>query len=141
LSGTAIVGASDAGIAAFSEGTTADISGTLVYGVTLAKEIGFGLIGVDGPVVHIIGSEFAKCDGVGVGFGGARALVASSVIADNAVGLATSDDTTLQEVQSTPDSIGDDTVVVTADTAFIGNQTRVTAGTLPLPAQSKNPSK
>lgn len=141
LSGTAIVGGSDAGIVAFSEGTTADISGTLVYGVALADEIGFGLIGIDGPIVHVIGSEFAKCDGVGVGFGGSRASIASSVIAHNVVGLATSDDTTLQEVQSTPDSIGGDTVVVTSDTAFVGNQTRVTAGTLPVPSQSKNPSK
>ncbi|MEO7111522.1 MAG: right-handed parallel beta-helix repeat-containing protein [Polyangiaceae bacterium] len=135
MEGCAILQSHESGMAIFSANTIATISKTFIQGTLFNGDgtIGYGIVGIDGPAMTVQNSEIDSCAGTGLAFAGAAGILASSVISNNSVGIATTDDITLQEDQAAPSQVVANTAVVTRDTQFIANQTRAISGTIPLP--------
>jgi hypothetical protein len=118
------------------EGGTLDLDGSAIRDTTpeLAREpLGHGLLATDSKHVVIRGSEIRRSAGVGVALANTPAVIASSTIADNAVGIHVQDGSTLVQVDEAPDAPSGLEVDVTSDTVFEGNATRVGSGTIALP--------
>ncbi len=135
ISGCAILQNHESAMAVFSANTVLNLSKTFIQGTQFNGDgdIGYGLVGIDGPSMTVENIEIDSCAGTAIAFAGASGILASSVISNNSVGIATTDDITLQEDPSAPAQIVANTAVVTQDTKFIANQTRSISGTLPLP--------
>lgn len=138
---SAIFNAREVAIAAFNTGTHVTLSRSIVTGTQLNGEAAFGhgVMAAFGSLVEIADSEIAENAGVGIAIGSASARIARVRIRKNDVGLYVQDGTNLREAEGT--APGPLEVTVTADTVFLGNKTRFSAGLLPLPAplEAKSP--
>jgi hypothetical protein len=136
MEGCAILQSHDSGMAIFSTDTVVTISKTFIQGTQFNSDatIAYGIVGIDGPSMTVQNSEIDSCAGTGLAFAGAAGILASSVVSNNSVGIATTDDITLQEDQAAPSQVVANTAIVTQDTQFIANQTRSISGAIPLPA-------
>jgi hypothetical protein len=123
------------GIYAF-EAATLDVVGTAVRDTApqgANEPLGHGILATDSGHVVIEASEVRRSAGIGVALAACTAIISSSVIANNAVGIHVQDGSTLTQVAlapSEPSSLG---VYVTEDTSFEGNATRIGSGVVPLP--------
>jgi hypothetical protein len=71
---------------------------------------------------------------VGLFFASSRGTVQQTRVLDNAIGIHVQDGATLSEAATVPDDPPENAVVVSSDTVFEGNASRVGTGALPLPA-------
>ncbi len=116
------------------EEASLDITGTLVRGTkkeVYEDRLGHGILAQDGPRISIDGCAFDGNVGIGLALSAASAVVKKSFIRGNSVGIHV-DKATLREAENASEpTLGE--VVVTPDTVFEGNATRVGSGELPLP--------
>ncbi|MEO8877295.1 MAG: hypothetical protein ABI461_17000, partial [Polyangiaceae bacterium] len=135
LAGSAILGSYESAIAVFSPTSTLSVTRSFVEGTQFNSDgsIGYGIVGIDGAGITIANSEIDSCAGAGIAFGGAGGIVASSVIAHNGIGIATTTDLTLEQVDTAPAQVDLTIVAVTSSTVFVDNMTRVTSGDIPIP--------
>jgi hypothetical protein len=133
LKGSAILQNHEAGITLNS--ATLSITGTFVQATQLngAGTLGYGIVGVNNSSLTIANSEIDSCTGSAVAVASAGGILASSVVSNNAIGIATTDDETLQQVSTAPAQVVQGSAIVTDDTQFISNQTRSVSGDIPLP--------
>jgi hypothetical protein len=118
------------------ENATLDLTKSAIRDTTpeLAREpLGHGVLVTDSTHVVIRDSEIRRSAAVGVALANTPAVIANTVIADNAVGIHVQDGSTLVQVDAPPDAPSGLDVDVTTDTRFEGNATRVGSGTIPLP--------
>jgi hypothetical protein len=122
-------------VGVFGQGTSAALTSSAIIGTELNADgdFGYGLAVLDGSKVRVDRCFVNRSKGVGVAFATSSSVVRASIVSRNAVGLYVEDGTALHEVMTAPDSVGASEVAITTDTLFSGNQTRVSAGVLPLP--------
>jgi nitrous oxidase accessory protein NosD len=116
------------------EGSSVDIAGTLVRRTekeVFEDRLGHGLLVQDAPRVTVLGSVFDGNVGIGLAIAGSAALIRSSVVRGNAVGIHV-EGTELREASEAVE-ISPGEVIVSADTTFVGNATKVGSGVLALP--------
>lgn len=129
------------GIYAF-DGGTLDLTKSAVRDTTprlVDAPLGHGVLVTDSKHVMIADSEIRRSAAVGVALANSPAVIARSVIADNAVGIHVQDGSTLNQVDAPPDGPSGLDVDVTSDTKFEGNGTRVGSGEIPLPKPLPKP--
>lgn len=138
---TAIVGSREVGLAVFGAGTRATVSRSLLALTTpnAGGFFGHGVMVTLGGVVLVADSEISSNAGIGLAVGEGAARIAGSRIRANQVGIYAQDGTTVREAEVTalPAIPSDREVLVSSDTLFEGNASKVTAGTLPLPEPSR----
>lgn len=116
------------------ENATLALSDTLVRATqkeVFQDRLGHGLLAQESPSVVVDGSSFESNAAVGVALASTSAVVRRSFIRGNAVGIHVQD-AVLEEVPDAPDLTPGE-VLVTTDTRFVDNGTRVGSGVLPLP--------
>lgn len=135
IDATVIASNHHTGIYAF-DNATLDLTRSAIRDTSkeLAREpLGHGILVTDSKHVVISGSEIRRSAAVGVALANVSATIATTVIAENAVGIHVQDGSMLVEVPSAPAEPSANTVSVTTDTTFEGNATRVGSGVVPLP--------
>ena len=118
------------------DGSTLDVNKTAIRDTALQLSgvpLGHGILVTDSTHAVITGCEVRRSAGIGLAFSRSAAVVASSTIADNAVGIHAQDGSMLVQVDVAPSQPTGVDVSVTADTTFEGNATRVGSGAVPLP--------
>jgi hypothetical protein len=118
------------------EGSTLDVTKTAVRDTSLENKgvpLGHGILVTDSNHAVISGCEVRRSAGIGLAFSKSAAVVKSSTIADNAVGIHAQDGSMLLQVDVAPEAPSGTDVSVSADTTFDGNGTRIGSGTVPLP--------
>jgi hypothetical protein len=117
-----------------SYGSIADIADTVLRG-TAASATGAadGVMVVD-ATLRMARSTIRDHARIGLAFSAARALLDSTTVAGNAVGIHAQDGCVLQDVDALPPMPPDLQILVTPTTHFIGNQTRIGSGVVPVPS-------
>jgi nitrous oxidase accessory protein NosD len=118
------------------DGSTLDLTKSAVRDTSVqgsSVPLGHGVLVTDSKRVVITDTEVRRSAGIGVALANTSAIIASCVIADNAVGIHVQDGSTLNQVATAPKEPAGLAVDVTEDTQFEGNATRVGSGVVPLP--------
>lgn len=113
-------------------GSSLAMSGSTIHDTRLDAEgkYGIGLLLADDALATVVGCTVTGSQGVGLAVAAAGASVRRSTISRNAIGVHTQGGTTLME--GDPD--GDPRVLlISKDTRFVENATRVGSGVVPLP--------
>ncbi|MBX3196912.1 MAG: hypothetical protein KF894_02045 [Labilithrix sp.] len=116
------------------EGAAVDLAGVLVRGTKkeiFEDRLGHGLLSQDAPHVTIERSAFDANEGIGLALAGSPALVRSSFIRSNSIGIHVQDATLREATDASEIASGE--VIVSVDTSFSGNATKVGSGVLALP--------
>ena len=137
ISGCALLQNHESGVAAISASTTLSVTRSFVQGTMFEgnQTTAYGIVGAQGASVTVANSEIDSCAGAGIAYAQAAGIVSSSVVSNNAIGIATTTDITLAQVDSPPAQVVAGTADVTQDTQFIANQTRSVSGAIPLPSE------
>jgi hypothetical protein len=119
-----------------TDGATLVMQGSLVSGSAMSVNgFGDGVSAVNTGLLMMTGTVVENASSTGLVFGaGTGGVVASSVVASNAIGIYTQMGTTLEEASTEPASVMPGVVVVTTDTQFVGNQQKVGSQQIPLPS-------
>jgi hypothetical protein len=135
LSGSAVVGTTNAGVALSGGVVSLDASVIRAVKPDPSGSFGDGLLAVAGGQATLTGSFVRENPGIGLAFSGSQGTLISSWIADNAVGIQAQDGSMLSVDDSTgPLGMGE--VRVSSDTQFTSNASRIGSGEVPLPAVS-----
>lgn len=97
------------------------------------QTFGHGILGSAGASLVVDGSWLIGHPGVGLTAAGAAATVSGSLVARCAVGVHTQDGSELQVAPTVPDAPRPPDVVISDDTRFVDNATRVGSGQIPIP--------
>lgn len=100
---------------------------------------GHGVLSVDLSTFSISRSVVERQGGVGLFFASGGGLVSGSLVRDNSVGAHVQDTSTLLEIDALPEEVPGEELLVTKDTFFVGNATRIGTGVLPLPTPLASP--
>ena len=96
---------------------------------------GDGISAVNMGLLTVQGTQISNAAGVGLLFGGdTGGIVSASIVESNLVGIYTQAGATLMQADTAPSSVMAGVVVVTTDTQFLDNQTKVGSVDVPLPA-------
>jgi hypothetical protein len=138
-----LVDSREVAAACYDPGSTLVLDRALVDGISTNDNhvFGHGVVGNKGAHVTIAGSVIQRSAGIGVAFASSTGLVTGSFVRDNAIGIHVQDGSVLNEVEAAPEAAGDLEVVVTKDTRFTGNATKVGSGEIPLPSPIKLPAQ
>jgi hypothetical protein len=134
--GCTVDGALEEALAVGNENSTLFLESTLVKN-TRANDLGlFGhaVLAVHGGTVLIDRSAFDDNAGVGIAFANASGSVQRTSVRRNAIGLHAQQGSSIVETAEVPETVERGTVVVTPDSRFIGNGSKVGTGEIPLPA-------
>jgi hypothetical protein len=134
--GCTVDGALEEALAVGNENSTLFLESTLVKN-TRANDLGlFGhaVLAVHGGTVVIDRSAFDDNAGVGIAFANASGSVQRTSVRRNAIGLHAQQGSSIVETAEVPETVERGTVVVTPDSRFIGNGSKVGTGEIPLPA-------
>jgi hypothetical protein len=133
---SAVVNAMELGVAASKAGSTISLQDVLITRIedSPTPRFGHGVLSVDLATITLVRSIVERQVGVGMFFAAGGGVASGSLVKDNAIGLHAQDGSTIAEAEAAPDKAPQDNVVVTKDTRFVGNTTRVGSGVLPLPA-------
>ncbi|MFH1809271.1 MAG: right-handed parallel beta-helix repeat-containing protein [Pseudomonadota bacterium] len=96
-------------------------------------QLGWGLGAIESGRLDLVATRIARSASLGLVFAAARGTVSKGEILDNAVGLHVQDGSTVREQEAVPGTLGPLEVVVTTDTVFERNGTRLGSGVVPLP--------
>ena len=116
------------------QGGAIDLSGVLVRATTreiFEDRLGHGLFAQDAVHVTVERSAIDGNAGVGIAIAGSPALVRTSFVRSNSIGIHVQDAALREEADATEITPGE--VIVTTDTTFAGNATKVGSGVLALP--------
>ncbi len=116
-------------------GAQAKVSESILRGpkTSIAGTKSLGLVVVTGARADLTRCSLEDHQEVGIAVDDAAATVAASQLVRNTIGINVTSGSTLSEKAAVPDAVGATEVVVTSDTVFSGNQTRVGTGSVPLP--------
>lgn len=136
LERTALVGHRELGVDAAGSGSRAVLADCIVS-KTGKSEAGplssVGVLGRLGGRLDLTRTVVGQTSGVAVTVAGGTATVAASHIADNTVGLHVQDGVSLMVAPAIVEPVEPLSAVVTSDTQFVRNETRLGAGAVPLP--------
>ena len=138
---SAIVDALEIGASASKAGSAVRFERVLVTRSAgmLVPRFGHGVLAVDSATFFISRSIVERQIGVGLFFASGGGVVGSSLIRDNAVAVQVQEGSTLLEAAARPESVPEQDLVITTDTRFVGNASRLGSGVLPLPAVLPSP--
>ncbi len=137
LRSSAVIGNTEFGVIVGSpeDGPSTTTIENTFLGSTLPNDdgsFGHGLVAFTRSNVIIKNTEISKSN-IGLVFDGANAIVTSSRVRGNAVGIQVQHDSTLAAGATAPESPDPGVVFVSDDSEFIENATRVGSGDVPLP--------
>lgn len=134
IADSAIVDAHELGVSASS--SPVRLERVLVTRTSSAPvpRFGHGILSVSSATFSISRSIVERQPGVALFCAAGGAVIGGSMVRDNAVGAHVQEGTGLAEAESAPETVPEQELVVTKDTLFVGNATRVGSGSLPLPA-------
>lgn len=116
-------------------GSTLAVKSSIVDSTSTSEEVfGHGIFAFDGSLATMTDDVVRDNRGVGVFFAGSRGTMRSTHVLSNAVGIHVQDGSTLSEAETVPDDPPEGSVVVSSDSEFTGNGSRVGSGALPLPS-------
>ena len=132
---TGIDAAREAAIAAANEGSTLELESTLVTGTlpNAKGAFGHGVLALLGARVGVARSVVERSAAVGVVFADASGSVRRSTVRHNAIGIHAQQGSTIVESEAVPEAITGGEVVVTTDSRFTDNASKVGSGVVPLP--------
>jgi hypothetical protein len=134
IASTAVVDSSELGVNAAGDGTSLEMNDCSIRGTrAIGGEFGHGVVGA-GATVTVLRTRIEGSEGAALAFADSRVAVTSSLITKNAVGVFVNDGGNLDQVPGAaplPDEPG--RIVISNDTRFLENATRVGGGLLPLP--------
>ncbi len=137
LHASAISGAIELAVAVSGASSESDIANVIVTGTTPGKQTGVyghGIVGMTAASI-IVRDSIVRGNQIGLAFESTPAIVSDVLVQSNAVGIhVQGDGFTLQAADAAPDSPQPNTVVVTNDSQFIDDQTRVGSGQVVLPS-------
>lgn len=138
---SAVVDALELGVAASKPGSAVRLQGVLVTRTDAAPtaRFGHGALAIDSATITLVRGVVERQVGVGLFYAAGGGFASGSLVRNNAVGVHAQDGSSLAEADALPDAVPEQSVVVTKDTRFIGNATRIGAGVLPLPAPLADP--
>ncbi|MBS2020448.1 MAG: hypothetical protein JST00_46755 [Deltaproteobacteria bacterium] len=136
---SAVVGSRESALAVFGQGSRAVIRRAVITQTSpnASDVFGHGALVTLGGALLVEDVEISRSAGFGIGVGDGSARIVRARIRGNAVGLYAQDGTTVREV--TDPSLEPDLreVLVTTDTVFEDNVSRVGAGRVPLPEPAR----
>lgn len=135
----AIVGSREVAVALFNEGSRVTLRRAVITKTlpNAGDAFGHGALVTLGGMLLVEDVEIAANAGFGVAVGEGSARISRARIRKNAVGLYAQDGITVREVLDPALTPSANEILVTSDTVFQNNGSRVTAGTLPLPAPGR----
>lgn len=138
---SAVVNAREVAVSASKAASAIKLQGVLVTRTddAPAPRFGHGLLSVDLATITFTRSIVERQVGVGLFFAAGGGIASGSLVRDNAVGVHAQDGSTVAEADAAPDAPPAQEIVVTKDTRFVDNATRVGSGVLPLPAPISAP--
>ena len=138
---SAVVDAHELGVTSSKAGSAIRLQGVLVTRTDAAPtpRFGHGVLSVDSATISLVRSIVERQVGVGLFFASGGGVASASLVRNNAIGVHAQDGSSIAEADTAPDPIPEQSIVVTKDTRFVGNTTRVGAGVLPLPAPLADP--
>lgn len=136
---SAVVGSREVGVAVFQPGTVATLRRSIVTATApnFGDFFGHGVMATLGGSLVIEDSEISASASTGIAIGTGSARLVRVRVRSNQVGLYVQDGTTLREVSDSTTTPAAREVLVSTDSLFTGNETRVSAGVLPLPEPSQ----
>jgi hypothetical protein len=131
---SSVIGSVQFGIVAANPGGTAVVESCFVGGTVLEASGGYGhgIVATGGSSIIIRATE-VRDNQIGLAFNSASGVVASCLIQNNQVGIHVQDGSTLATAPSPPDETTPKVVLVTDDSRFVDNATRIGSGVVPLP--------
>jgi hypothetical protein len=108
------------------------VSGTLP--MPSDGSFGDGLVALEGALAVVRRSRFSGHARIGLAFDDAGGLLEGCLVDDNAVGVHAQHGTTLVEALTSPGEASPGALVVTHDTRFVENASKVGSGEVPVPA-------
>jgi hypothetical protein len=135
LDGCAIADNAQAGLLVGLESASLTVRRSLVRDThqTNPGMFGHGIVADEQSSLVVDGSWLLGHPGVGLGVAGAAATVAHALVARCAVAVQVQGGSNLQLADTVPDAPQGTDVVISNDTRFIDDQTRVGAGDIPMP--------
>ena len=132
LARSAVIDNLESGVFVSLSGASLTMTGSTVQGTGLDGDGNFGIgVLLGGDVGGTIeDSTITGSKGIGLAVASAGAFVHHTIISRNAVGVHAQDGTTLTEGEAAGDARA---LVVSKDTSFVDNATRVGSGVVPLP--------
>jgi len=134
IADTAVLDNYDVGIQV-SLGCNGTVSRSVVRGTSeqqADERTGMGILGGPGSRLDVAATEVRATEGVALAYIRGGGVVETSVVIENRVGVH-ADGCELSERGERPGFIGELDLVVVTDTKFIGNDTQIGSGVLPLP--------
>jgi hypothetical protein len=126
---------------AINPGATLDLERSLVEGTTQQQGIfGYGVLGLPKTTVLVTDTEIAKSEGIGLAVAGGSGSVFGGGIAHNAIGAAVFQGTSLRLTALPGDQPNGRELVVSDQTTFDGNASRLGNGDYPVPVAFSVPS-
>lgn len=116
-------------------GSTLAMKSSVVEATTPSAEVfGHGVFAFDGSLATLADVTVRGNAAVGLFFAGSRGTVQGTRVLQNAIGIHVQDGTTLTEAATVPEDPPEGSVVVSSDSEFVGNASRVGSGALPVPS-------
>ncbi|MBX3185741.1 MAG: right-handed parallel beta-helix repeat-containing protein [Labilithrix sp.] len=138
----AVVGSKEVAVVVFGRGSRATLRRTVIRQTApnWGDYFGHGAMASFGGTLALEDVEVAESFGTGIAIGDGAALLSRVRVRDNQVGLYVQDGTALRELVSVSTDKGEEenAVLVSIDSVFLGNATRLSAGVLPLPEPSRS---
>lgn len=142
LDSSAITENDEASLLVGQPGSSLVAKRTLVRDTRLAGgAFGDGLVSSDGAVITLEEMWLVGHPGIAIAVAGGTATVAHSVIARCAIAMSVAGGTQLTTANEVPASAPPLACVVSNDTRFVDNQTRIGSGAVPLPAPLGDPTR
>ena len=138
---SAVVDAHELGVSSSKAGSTIRLQGVLITRTDAAPipRFGHGMLSIDSATITLVRSIVERQVGVGMFFASGGGVASGSLVRNNAIGVHAQDGSSIAEADTAPDPVPEQSIVVTRDTCFVGNTTRIGAGVLPLPAPLADP--
>lgn len=115
-------------------GASLAVRSSVVETTTKSEDaFGHGIFAFEGSLATMSDVTVRGNAAVGLFFASSRGTVQNTRVVENAIGIHVQDGATLSEAATVPEDPPEDAVVVSSDTVFDGNGSRVGTGALPLP--------
>lgn len=135
LASSAVVGNVEFGVVFGGANGTGSVVSTVIRSTSprASGDFGHGFVGVGGSSV-VLGNTVIFGNRIGAAFESSTATLAGVLVQRNAVGVHVQGDSQLVAAAVAPDELTPEVVVVTNDSRFIDNETRIGSGIVPLPS-------
>ena len=135
LDDSAVIGSHELGVSVGMAASRAVLHGGVVRATGLggSGDFGHGVLAQQGAIAVLQGANVIDNLRVGLLFSAASGDVIGVLVADNAVGIHAQSGSSLHELGEVPGEPLPSIVRVSTDTRFVGNDTRVGTGVVPVP--------